>query len=957
MSSVYFFDDKQKFVTSRKADDLTECFQEKEISANEDDLIKNTLTVSTEYDSELEKCSFMAVKEQDDSFSLYRILNSSDPDNRTYLLGSDFALDELNSYIVKEIRPNREPISSVARRLLEGTEWELGIVSSGLGTVSDSFYYISVKESLKMLQTFGCEIEFRCDLNSDGINRKWINIYKKIGKNTGKRFTLGDKALTVVKKIDRSQIFTSLIGRGKGEEVGETEQGEATYGRRTEFENVVWSKANGDPLDKPKGQIFLEDKELTKLYGIPQKNGSMRKRESVVIFEDETEPKVILKKTYEQLKILSRPLIEFKTTVLDGDSIGNTVSIHDFDKGYHYEARVFKTKFDLITNRLECNLGDNITTSVSKMNAQQINSIQQINEDKTSYYDATAITKWQSDVIRGASEEGGNVFLMSPSDLGSGKSRAPVMTVWMNGPSLDESDRFLVANNSGIGFIEGKFDLSKFKQAWTIDGILTLGEGMLQLGSDRLGKFLENTVNGLEFFNTESSIGTIGTSSKPFPGIYNDDFDKKSLAIEINDGEFFKIQTSKNTTKTTGIYIPNPDKPLEPGFGTDFVISHMAEKGTLHIVGERCSMYLSDGKVEVRTKSGFFVDGVQISQNGGGTGGGNGSGNLGSREEYARNMITDNFNADYEKVYSSYLKFPRIRAWGLANRKSFDELNEIIRGQGVSPVFFWAYESGEGYNASLSFLNHFYIQHGLSAQQECRRTAQWIKETSLQNGSLAWYDAMYPRYTSPPDKQAKGNAYMADTKPGMIARVMLQGTAAATWAMFDPAALSGSVNGVQDYADPFEHQMSAISSWQRPQTYIKPMKNYVVTSEFGWREGPFGGGTEFHNAIDLANGGGSTVYASGGGVVVTAGPNYFDWYGNYVVIRHPDGLYTGYAHLSSVSVTVGQQVNQGQRIGLEGATGPVTGPHLHFQFMKSYQNGWPIGGDSDFINPREKVNL
>ena len=195
---------------------------------------------------------------------------------------------------------------------------------------------------------------------------------------------------------------------------------------------------------------------------------------------------------------------------------------------------------------------------------------------------------------------------------------------------------------------------------------------------------------------------------------------------------------------------------------------------------------------------------------------------------------------------------------------------------------------------------------------------------------------------------------MAETKPGMIARVMLKGTAAATWAMFDPAALSGSVNGVQDYSDPFKHQMSAIASWQGEKKYGKPMANYVVTSEFGWRTSPLGGGSEFHNAIDLATSGGrADIFASNDGTVVQASGQYWDWYGNYVVIKHSDGLYTGYAHLSSISVTNGQKVSKGQKIGVEGATGPVTGPHLHFQFMKNF---WPNGND-DFINPRQYINF
>ncbi|MGO2084274.1 MAG: M23 family metallopeptidase, partial [Vagococcus sp.] len=87
--------------------------------------------------------------------------------------------------------------------------------------------------------------------------------------------------------------------------------------------------------------------------------------------------------------------------------------------------------------------------------------------------------------------------------------------------------------------------------------------------------------------------------------------------------------------------------------------------------------------------------------------------------------------------------------------------------------------------------------------------------------------------------------------------------------------------------------------------------------------------------------------------VVQASGDYWDWYGNYVVIQHADGLFTGYAHLSSIKVSRGQQVSQGQLIGLEGGTGPVTGPHLHFQFMKRF---WPNGND-DFINPRSYVQF
>ncbi len=74
---------------------------------------------------------------------------------------------------------------------------------------------------------------------------------------------------------------------------------------------------------------------------------------------------------------------------------------------------------------------------------------------------------------------------------------------------------------------------------------------------------------------------------------------------------------------------------------------------------------------------------------------------------------------------------------------------------------------------------------------------------------------------------------------------------------------------------------------------------------------------------------GTPVYAVGPGTVraTTCG----DGFGNQVVVRHPDGYFTQYAHLSRIDVRAGKRVKAGQRLGLSGATGNVTGPHLHFE--------------------------
>ncbi|MDG9703462.1 M23 family metallopeptidase [Streptomyces sp. DH37] len=97
-----------------------------------------------------------------------------------------------------------------------------------------------------------------------------------------------------------------------------------------------------------------------------------------------------------------------------------------------------------------------------------------------------------------------------------------------------------------------------------------------------------------------------------------------------------------------------------------------------------------------------------------------------------------------------------------------------------------------------------------------------------------------------------------------------------------------------------------------------------------------------HSGIDFPANTGTAVRSVGPGTVVTVG--WGGAYGNQIVIRHADGKYTQYAHLSATNVSPGQKVGGGQRIGAVGSTGNSTGPHLHFEA----RNGAYYGSD---INP------
>ncbi|MFZ5855602.1 MAG: M23 family metallopeptidase [Chloroflexota bacterium] len=96
-----------------------------------------------------------------------------------------------------------------------------------------------------------------------------------------------------------------------------------------------------------------------------------------------------------------------------------------------------------------------------------------------------------------------------------------------------------------------------------------------------------------------------------------------------------------------------------------------------------------------------------------------------------------------------------------------------------------------------------------------------------------------------------------------------------------------------------------------------------------------------HHGVEFVNATGTPVHAAGDGEVVFAGPDkkavYSPWpnfYGNLIVLRHADGLFTLYAHLSKIDVSIGQTVSAGEKIGEVGLTGSANGSHLHFEVRR-----------------------
>jgi murein DD-endopeptidase MepM/ murein hydrolase activator NlpD len=125
-------------------------------------------------------------------------------------------------------------------------------------------------------------------------------------------------------------------------------------------------------------------------------------------------------------------------------------------------------------------------------------------------------------------------------------------------------------------------------------------------------------------------------------------------------------------------------------------------------------------------------------------------------------------------------------------------------------------------------------------------------------------------------------------------------------------------------------------------TWVDPVKHYKLSASFAQNGGMW---ASKHSGQDFAVPTGTKVFAAHAGTVVKAG----GWgagdgpaYGNAVVIKHGNGTYSQYAHLSKVQVNVGDTVKTGEQIALSGNTGNSSGPHLHFEIRTTANYGSAI---------------
>ncbi|MFD3948245.1 M23 family metallopeptidase [Streptomyces sp. NPDC058579] len=184
---------------------------------------------------------------------------------------------------------------------------------------------------------------------------------------------------------------------------------------------------------------------------------------------------------------------------------------------------------------------------------------------------------------------------------------------------------------------------------------------------------------------------------------------------------------------------------------------------------------------------------------------------------------------------------------------------------------------------------------------------------------------------------AEGKAPIATAATGASAAVAAQADAQAHAATAQVAAAQKAA-AAKKAAVAKAVKAAPVAAKKAP-SWVKPVGGYTLSASFNQ------GGAMWahkHSGQDFAVPTGTPVKAAGAGTVVKAGPNGGGdgpAYGNAIVVKHANGKYSQYAHLSKIQVHVGQKVGAGQKIALSGNTGNSSGPHLHFEIRTTPNYG------------------
>lgn len=253
--------------------------------------------------------NLVAFRDLDLDWQLFEIKRIVDlhGDGLTRTAYCEHAAYELIDDFIEDVRPTDCSATFALTQALSGTRWSVGTVDD-LGLNSTNYYYQSALGAIQKVATvWGGELRFRVVVTGGIISARYVDLLIRRGADTGKQFEYGRHTLEIEREVDLTTVMTAAYGRGKGVEVGDG------YGRRLDFADIVWTTPT-NPVDKPLSQEWVGDPTALAQWG---RAGGTRHRFGTFEDSEETDPAVLLQKTWDYLQANKTPRATYRMTAMD----------------------------------------------------------------------------------------------------------------------------------------------------------------------------------------------------------------------------------------------------------------------------------------------------------------------------------------------------------------------------------------------------------------------------------------------------------------------------------------------------------------------------------------------------------------------------------------------------------------------------------------------------------------